>query len=148
MFLPAGEHTLEWEPPSTLPARTYILQLSATPRRAAHRKVTARAVARVLGVDAAFAARTALAGEAVPLYVRTDASHLTVQMMRSGLEQVPTYSNNDLNGIAVGSPFESTGARIATIRARSPYSSRPTGAPASTSPAFRPTMGASGLRRS
>ena len=106
VFLPAGKHTLEWEPPATLPARTYILQLSATPRRGAHRKVTARAVARVLGVDAAFAARTAIAGDAVPLYVRTDASHLTVQMIRSGLEQVPTYSNNDLNGISVGSPVD------------------------------------------
>jgi len=38
VLLPAGEHTLEWRPPPTLPARTYILQVTATPRRGVIRR--------------------------------------------------------------------------------------------------------------
>ena len=106
VILPAGDNTLEWRPPPTLPARTDILQVTATSRRGSHRTVTAKAVARVLGVDAAFASRTAMPGQAVSLYVRTDASRLTVQMMRSGIEQEPTYSNSDLHGAPVGSPVD------------------------------------------
>ena len=104
--LHAGEHALEWRPPTTLPARTYILKVSAQPRRGRARSVNARAVVRVLGVDAAFAARTAKPGDTVDLYVRTDASQLTLQMMRSGPEQVPTYSNDDLHGVAIGAPMQ------------------------------------------
>jgi hypothetical protein len=103
--LPPGEHALEWKPAATLPARTYILRLSAQPRHGLTAPVAAHAVARVLGVDAAFATRTAKAGDTVDLFLRTDASSLTLQMMRSGLEQVPTYSNDNLNGIPVGSPI-------------------------------------------
>ena len=104
--LHAGEHELEWKPPATLPARTYILKVSAHPRRGRANPADARAVVRVLGVDAAFAMHTAKPGDTVDLYVRTDASNLTLQMMRSGPEQVPTYSNDDLHGVAIGAPMQ------------------------------------------
>jgi N,N-dimethylformamidase beta subunit-like, C-terminal len=104
-ILGAGEHELEWEPPANLPARTYILRVSAQPRRGHAAPGVTHAVARVLGVDAAFAQRTAKAGDTVDLFLRTDAAQLTLQMMRSGPETVPTYSNNDLNGVAVGNPL-------------------------------------------
>jgi len=104
--LERGEHVLEWKPPATLPARTYILRVSAQPRHGNTPPSVTHAVARVLGVDAAFAVRTAKAGDTVDLFLRTDASQLTLQMMRSGLETVPTYSNNDLNGIPVGSAIQ------------------------------------------
>ena len=101
-----GEHALEWKPPATLPARTYILRVSAQPRHSHAPPAVTHAVARVLGVDAAFAVRTAKAGDTVDLFLRTDASQLTLQMMRSGPETVPTYSNNDLNGVPVGNPIQ------------------------------------------
>jgi len=104
--LRSGEHVLEWSPPATLPARTYILRVSAQPRYGHAPPAVTHAVARVLGVDAAFAVRTAKAGDTIDLFLRTDASQLTLQMMRSGLETVPTYSNTDLNGIPVGSPIQ------------------------------------------
>ena len=104
--LGAGEHTLEWKPPATLPARTYILRVTAEPRHSHTPPAVTHAVARVLGVDAAFAVRTAKAGDTVDLFLRTDASQLTLQMMRSGPETVPTYSNTDLNGVSVGDPIE------------------------------------------
>ena len=101
-----GEHALEWKPPATLPARTYILRVSAQPRHSHAPPAVTHAVARVLGVDAAFAVRTAKAGDTVDLFLRTDATQLTLQMMRSGPETVPTYSNNDLNGVPVGNPIQ------------------------------------------
>jgi len=104
--LDAGEHVLDWTPPANLPARTYILRMTAQPRAVHAAPAVTHAVARIIGVDAAFAVRTAKAGDTVDLFLRTDAASLTLQMMRSGLETVQTYSNNDLNGIPVGSPIE------------------------------------------
>ena len=106
VLLLSGEHELVWTPPATLPARTYILRVTATPRVGHARPVKVKAVARVLGVDAAFAVRTAKAGDTVTMMMRTDASLVTLQMMRSGIETVPTYSNSDLNGVPVGVPME------------------------------------------
>ncbi|HEY7397508.1 MAG TPA: N,N-dimethylformamidase beta subunit family domain-containing protein [Gaiellaceae bacterium] len=104
-LLGAGEHVVDWKPPANLAARTYILRLTATPRHGLGKPVATHGVARVLGVDAAFTVHTAAAGDSVDLYLRTDASTLTLQMMRSGLEQVPTYSNDNLNGILLGEPM-------------------------------------------
>ena len=104
--LDVGEHVLDWTPPANLPARTYILRMTAQPRAVHAAPAVTHAVARIIGVDAAFAVRTAKAGDTVARVLRTDAASLTLQMMRSGLETVQTYSNNDLNGIPVGSPIE------------------------------------------
>jgi hypothetical protein len=100
--LPAGEHALQWRPATTLPARTYIVRLTAQPVRGGGHAVTARGVARVLGVDAAFTVRSAKPGDTVELVLRTDARRVTVQMLRSGTEQVPTYANNVINGVPAG----------------------------------------------
>jgi hypothetical protein len=103
VVLGAGQHSLEWTPATTLPARTYIARVSAT---AGGTTTTSNAVVRVLGVDAAFSQRSARPGDAVTLVVRTDAPALTVQFLHSGPETVPTYANNLINGIAVGQPIE------------------------------------------
>ena len=62
------------------------------------------AVVRVLGVEAAFAERSALPGAQATLVVRTDAKTLTVQMLRSGPEAEPTYANDEIKGVPVGAP--------------------------------------------
>jgi hypothetical protein len=100
--LGAGRHTLEWTPPVTLPARTYIARVTA--RSAGAPAESLHAVVRVLGVDAAFTQRSVLPGQPATLVVRTDARRLTLQMLRSGPETQPTYANNELKGVAVTDP--------------------------------------------
>jgi N,N-dimethylformamidase len=98
----AGHRTLDWTPATTLAPRTYIARISA--RSLDGRVETKQAVVRLLGIDAAFSERSAAPGTEATLVVRTDASGLTVQMLRSGPETVPTYANNVINGLAVGAP--------------------------------------------
>jgi hypothetical protein len=101
--LAAGRHTLDWTPSAALPPRTYVARVSA--RAANGQTETSQAVVRLLGVDAAFSARSATPGAAVSLVVRTDAASLTVQVVRSGPETEPTYANDEIKGIAVGAPI-------------------------------------------
>jgi N,N-dimethylformamidase len=101
--LEAGRHQLRWTPPADLPPRTYILRLTARHRAV---KEGASAVARVLGVDAAFARRSAQPGETVPLVVATDARRLTLQMLRSGPEAAATSSNDEIKGLPVSDSIE------------------------------------------
>jgi hypothetical protein len=100
--LGAGRHTLEWTPAATLPPRTYIARISA--RAADGRTETSQAVVRLLGVDAAFTARSATPGSPLTLVVHSDARTLSVQLVRSGPESEPTYANDELNGVPVGEP--------------------------------------------
>jgi hypothetical protein len=97
-----GSHQLNWTPAPTLPARTYILRLTA---QSGVNVARDHVVARILGVDAAFASRSARPTDALPLVVATDAKTLTVQMVRSGPELIPTYVNNVINGVPVGDPM-------------------------------------------
>lgn len=103
VVLGAGHRTLRWTPPPALPARTYIARISA--RAPGLPKQTLHAVVGILGVEAAFAARSVRPGDRATLVVRTDARTLTVQMLQSGPETVPTYANNQINGVAVGDPI-------------------------------------------
>ncbi|HEY2326883.1 MAG TPA: N,N-dimethylformamidase beta subunit family domain-containing protein [Gaiellaceae bacterium] len=97
-----GPHQLNWTPAATMPARTYVLRVTA--QNGAHVE-RAHVVARVLGVDAAFGSRSARPTDALPLVVASDAKTLTVQMIRSGPESFPTYVNNVINGVPVGDPM-------------------------------------------
>jgi hypothetical protein len=100
----AGDHVVDWTPATSLAPRTYIARISA---RSLDGKVeTKQAVVRLLGIDAAFSERSAAPGTETTLVVRTDASALTLQMLRSGPETVPTYANSVINGIAVGAPVQ------------------------------------------
>jgi hypothetical protein len=101
--LAAGHHTLDWTPAPTLTPRTYIARISA--RTLDGKLETKQAVVRLLGIDAAFAERSATPGTDATLVVRTDANSLTVQVLRSGPEAEPTYANNEIKGIAVGAPL-------------------------------------------
>jgi hypothetical protein len=109
-----GVHELTWEPEDGAAAQTYILRLTVTDRAGRRRiygadrpYVTWRdraPVVRVLGVDAAFSARSYAPGERARLVVATDAAALAVQILRSGPERVPTNRNDELNGIPVTDP--------------------------------------------
>jgi hypothetical protein len=97
-----GVHEFVWRPDPALPARTYILRLTATPLLGLGHAASARAIVRLLGVDAGFATRSAQPGDTATLVVRTDATSLTLQMLRSGPETEPTYANGVINGSPVG----------------------------------------------
>jgi len=99
--LGAGAHELSWTPSQSLPARTYILSLTARRGVVAD---TASAVARVLGVDAAFGRRSALPGEIATLVVATDANRLTMQILHSGPETDETWSDDEIKGVPVSDP--------------------------------------------
>ena len=101
--LAAGRHTLDWTPAPTLVPRTYIARISA--RSLDGKVATKQAVVRLLGVDAAFAERSAAPGTDATLVVSTDATSLSVQILRSGPEPEPTYANNEIKGVAVGAPI-------------------------------------------
>jgi hypothetical protein len=110
-----GSHTLDWVPPANLPARTYILQLTGT--SAAGRVETARTVVRLLGVDAAFAQRSARPGDRVTLVTQTDAKSLSAQWLHSGPETEPNYANDVIKGVAVGAPLAVNWSRNASAPA-------------------------------
>jgi hypothetical protein len=100
--LDAGAHTVGWVPSPALPARTYVLRVSAKQRL---KTVTKQAVVRVLGVDAGFTLPSARPGSTAPLLVRSDAQSLSLQLLRCGPETEPTYANNELKGVPVGDPM-------------------------------------------
>jgi hypothetical protein len=103
-ILGPGRHTLVWQPPAGLAPRTYIARIQAVAPDGA--KESTQAVVRLIGVDAAFAERSALPGTAVTLVVRTDARAFTAQLLHSGPESDPTYANDEIKGIPVGDPLE------------------------------------------
>ena len=113
-LLRAGEHAVSWTPPPSVKPGTYTLRLTVTDlhgRRTVygtwspvHPKRPAGPVVRVLGLDAAAAARSYLPGETAQIVVRADARSLTLQLFRSGTETTPTYANNLLHGDPVGEP--------------------------------------------
>jgi hypothetical protein len=111
-----GRHTLEWTPPPTLAPGTYSLVLTVTGRDAKPKRVTFGAatpahpaaprapIVRLIGIDAAFTARSYAAGDSATLQIAADAKTLTAQVLHVGPETVPTYSNTLVNGIPVNDP--------------------------------------------
>jgi hypothetical protein len=112
--LEPGRHRLEWKVDPALPARTYLLRLTVTDRRGLRRVYGANRpyvgwlprapVVRVLGVEAAFAVRSCAPGQRADLLVSTDAEAVKVQVFRCGSETVPTYRNDEMNGVPVTEP--------------------------------------------
>ncbi len=113
-LLAPGEHQLTWEPPAGLAPGTYVMQLvvtepngrqivygSATPL---HPNLPRGPVVRLLGIDAACDQASYVPGGPLTIFVAADAAKLTVQLFQSGPETVPTYANNQLNGVAVTAP--------------------------------------------
>lgn len=111
-----GGHTVHWAPQG-VPARTYLVSLTAIDgagNRATlgatsvghlRRGAARTPVIRVLGVDAGFERPSYDQGQNARLRIETDARELTVQLFRSGPEQVTTETRNVMNGVPVTDPL-------------------------------------------
>ncbi|HEX7084701.1 MAG TPA: N,N-dimethylformamidase beta subunit family domain-containing protein [Gaiellaceae bacterium] len=108
-----GHHRLTWQPDPALTPGTYTLELIVTARGKRtvygaggpeHPKLARAPVVRLLGLDAAFAQRSYRPGDQATLVLAADARNVTVQMFQVGPETVPTYANDELNGVAVSDP--------------------------------------------
>jgi hypothetical protein len=112
--LRAGPHTFTWHPHWSVPARTYLLRITAVDGAgnsrtygAANPKEGRRlksAVVRLLGVDAGFTAESYVATSSARLAIETDAAGLTLQTFRAGGEDVGTFSDSIMNGVPVNAP--------------------------------------------
>jgi hypothetical protein len=115
--LGAGRHRLDWAPPPTTPARTYVVLLDVlaggrTWRFGSRSLEQARdqardaPVVRVQGIDAFFAHQSTAPAASATLVVATDADALTLTMHRLGPERITRDTRTELSGPAVGSPLE------------------------------------------
>jgi hypothetical protein len=126
-----GRHAFTWFPPPTIAPRTYLtlfdvedvagnrrtyLTLFDVEDVAGNRRSygagnaetgrhSTTPVIRVLGLDAGFTRESYVPGEEAGLRVETDASVFSVQVFRAGPEDVPTYNDTLMNGVAVTEPL-------------------------------------------
>jgi hypothetical protein len=111
-LLGPGRHAFVWKPTTPLNPRTYATLLKAVdlagnersygPRSARVDRYPRTPVIRLQGIDAGFARQSYLPGQAARLRISTDASSLTVRVLRTGPEQVVTYADNQLAGVDTG----------------------------------------------
>jgi hypothetical protein len=111
--LEPGEHRIVWRPGKSLPARTYLLRLTATNAggrttvygaRPPRRRLFRGPVVRVLGVEAVWGRRSYAAGGRAALSVLASARTITIQFFRAGGEPIWTNRNDELVGSPVGEP--------------------------------------------
>ena len=112
--LRAGHHTFTWHPHWSMPARTYLVRITATDGAGNRRTYGAdnaregrrlrSVVVRTLGVDAGFTAESYVASSSGRLAIETDASGLTLQTFRAGGEDVGTFNDSLMNGVPVTQP--------------------------------------------
>lgn len=109
-----GPASVTWVPAEGMPARTYLLRIAVTDRLGNRRVyggdrrhfpyILPAPAVRVLGVEAAFEARSYAPGQHAMLGVETDARSLVVQLFRAGPEWTATLRRDELNGIEVTEP--------------------------------------------
>ncbi len=111
--LPAGSHRFLWKPhPRTAPG-TYLMRLTVEGsgrrkvyggRRPAAVDFGRAPVVRVLGIEAAFRARSYAPGKVARIRVAADAEVLAVQIFRSGPETANTDRPDEMKGVAMAPP--------------------------------------------
>ena len=111
--LPAGSHRFLWKPhPRTAPG-TYLMRLTVEGsgrrkvyggRRPAAVDFGRAPVVRVLGIEAAFRARSYAPGKVARIRVSADAEVLAVQIFRSGPETANTDRPDEMKGVAMAPP--------------------------------------------
>jgi hypothetical protein len=107
--LPAGEHHIVWRPSRGLPARTYLLRTTVRSRgrtrvygdRPPRRRLWRAPVVRLLGVEAVFASRSYAPGRRAALRVSADARRISLQIFRSGAEEISTNRPDAMSGVPV-----------------------------------------------
>jgi len=112
--LSAGSQSLTWTPPLNLRPRTYLLRLTVVDAAGNDRLYGAETafvsrylrapVVRVRGIDAGFLRPNYAPGQVGALRIATDASELTLQVFKAGPEELVTYADDQLHGVAVGGP--------------------------------------------
>jgi hypothetical protein len=112
--LKPGHHTFTWHPHWSIAARTYLVRITVTDgagNRRTYGAANARegrklrsVTVRTLGVDAGFTAESYVASSSSRLAIETDASGLTLQTFRAGPEDVGTFNDSLMNGVAVTPP--------------------------------------------
>ena len=102
--LAPGKNEIPWRPaPKTAPG-SYILQLRPSVKEGTPAPIIAKAVVRVLDVEATFRRRSAQPGQRLVLDVQSDARWLRTTLLRCGAEGVPTYGNAEMKGVPVSPP--------------------------------------------
>ena len=110
-LLHAGSHELVWRPGTSVPPRTYVLQLTAADAAGRRRRYGAFApgrapdgpVVRVQGVDVATTRSSYMPGQPADLRIATDAAALRVQVFHYR-ESRPADADLRTNGVAVTPP--------------------------------------------
>jgi hypothetical protein len=108
----AGHHAIGWLPPSTTPARTYVLSLTtvdAAGNTLTYGSPDARVgrhprapVVRIMGIDAATTQQSYAPGQTATVVVSTDEPRVSMQILQTGPEHLITYSDQILEGIPTG----------------------------------------------
>jgi hypothetical protein len=111
-----GRHRLYWSP-RNLPARTYLVRLTAVDR-AGNRTTLGAATAgdlrrgarrtpviRLLGIEAGFEHPSYDQGQNARLRIEADATALSVQLFRAGPERIATAARDVMHGASVSDPI-------------------------------------------
>ena len=103
-----GAHAVVWRPPANAEARTYLMRTTVRAGGGVtvygERRGRRAPVARILGIEAAWARRSYRPGQRARLRIEADANELTLQLFRNGPEEVSTNRNDELSGVAVSEP--------------------------------------------
>jgi hypothetical protein len=111
--LTAGPHRFLWKPDRDTPPGSYVMRLTVTAgkervvyggRRPRTMDFARAPVVNVLGIDAAFGARSYAPGQLARLRVSADAKALSLQVFRAGGENSNTDRLNEMKGVAVAPP--------------------------------------------
>jgi hypothetical protein len=109
-----GVHTLSWRPPYNINPRTYLVRLTAVDR--AGNKVVYGApnafagryprgpVVRIQGIDAGFDQPSYAPGQVAHIHIATDEKTMAYQVFHAGPEQLVTYADNQMAGVAIDQP--------------------------------------------
>ncbi len=138
---PPGTHELRWTPEPATPVGSYVMRLTINRpggastilgiRRPASIARQQAAVVRVLGVEAAFKARSYVAGEPMELSILADTPSFTLQFLRCGAEsQAESSERNDvMSGAPKGDPvaIDWTGKRSGPVTIRVQAGAWPSG---------------------
>ena len=129
--LPRGPHRFLWEPHPRAAPGTYLMRVTVEGsgrrkiyggRRPAAINFARAPVVRVLGVEAAFRARSYAPGQLAKLRVSADAHVLAVQIFRCGAETANTDRPDEMKGVAMAPPrrikWDKLSSRTGTITVR------------------------------
>ena len=124
--LPKGAHRFMWKPDRGTTPGSYVMRLTVEDngdrvvyggRRPRTMDFVRAPVVRILGVEAAFAARSYAPGQLARLRVSADTHRLSIQIFRAGGESVNTDRPDEMKGVAMAPPRRIKWNRLRNRRA-------------------------------